>query len=82
MIIYDLSSGTCRQMDAEDLWLSEDWRARDRARELCLNRCDILDVCELAAPPLKLEFGVMAGKDWTVAEVRQDGAGCPPADGA
>ena len=74
MILYDLSSGLCRQMDADNLWMSENWRKRAQAVELCKRSCDVLSTCELAAPPLKLEFGVMAGKDWTVAEVRSDGA--------
>jgi hypothetical protein len=55
--------------EAPDVWMSAVLAQRNRAKELCREKCDLIDACRAwASEPPREKYGVFGGRDWTAKE--------------
>jgi hypothetical protein len=55
--------------DAPDVWMSAVLAERNRAKELCREKCDLIAACRAwASEPPREKYGVLGGRDWTTKE--------------
>ena len=48
-----------------DMWVSASLAERNRAKELCREKCDLIDACRAwAAATPRETYGVFGGRDW------------------
>jgi hypothetical protein len=51
--------------EAPDVWMSAVLAQRNRAKELCREKCDLVDACHAwAAAKPRETYGVFGGRDW------------------
>jgi len=58
--------------EAPDVWMSASLAERNHAKELCREKCDLVDACHAwASEPPREKWGVWGGRDWTTKEKKK-----------